>query len=152
MGDDVLSHSVGEEFVLRIGTKVDKWQDSDGWLRSQIVRLNFIDAFDESISTPRQSLDITRSVCRIPKSCANPRNRIVQAVVEIDESVGRPDLRPKFFSRHQIPGTLQESSQYLQRLALQAQFRSSFAQLTSADVQFENVKPQHLRDFRRGGH
>jgi hypothetical protein len=53
---------------------------------------------DVPVSLARQRFDVARCLSRIAKYFANPRDRIVQAVVKIDEDVSRPDLRSKLLA------------------------------------------------------
>jgi hypothetical protein len=66
----------------------------------------------------------------------------VEAVVEIHEGVGRPELRPKFFAGHDIAGTLEQYRQHLQRLPSQPQLYTVLAQLARAVIEFKNVEPK----------
>jgi hypothetical protein len=64
----------------------------------------------------------------------------MQAVIEIDECIGWPDLRAQLLPRDQLPRSLQQRSKYLQRLSLQTQPHASLAKFARAEVKFEIVK------------
>src|SRR5437868_6187898 len=59
---------------------------------------------DESIAFSRYGFDEPRIFCVITKRIAQPFNRCIQAVIEIDEGVSRPKLRPELLpSRNLAP-------------------------------------------------
>ena len=83
---------------------------------------------------------------------AQARDCVVKAMVEVDERVGRPNLRPKFLESHYITGALQQCRKYLEWLALQAQSDPTFAQLRRANIQFKDVKANPSRAWWGSGH
>jgi hypothetical protein len=70
----------------------------------------------------------------VPKRFTNPRDRVVQAVVKIDECVSRPDSGLKFLARHNLAGAFQQDLEHLEGLAAQAQFYAILAQFTGSDI------------------
>jgi hypothetical protein len=68
-------------------------------------------------------------------------------VVEIDESVGRPDLCAKLFASHKITRPLQQHRQHLQRLPLQTKLYTPLPQLASPNVKFEDRIPARTRSW-----
>jgi hypothetical protein len=76
----------------------------------------------------------------------------VQAVVKIYKGFGRPDLRPKLFAGHELARAIQQGRQYLNRLALQAQFNASFSQFGGPNIELKTVKPQNARNWSRCQH
>ena len=96
--------------------------------------LNFFDRRNEPVSPPRQGFDIGRGLGRIPQRFADARDGVVQAVVEIHEGIGRPELVTEFLSRDQVAGGLQQDRQHLQRLALKAKLYATLPQFTSAQI------------------
>jgi hypothetical protein len=67
----------------------------------------------------------------------------VEAVVEIHERIGGPDLGADVLARHEVAATFQQDFQHLQRLAMQADFHAVLAKLARADIQFKGVEAQH---------
>jgi hypothetical protein len=63
-------------------------------------------------------------------------------MVEIDKSVGGPNLRSQLLASDHIPGALEQSGQNLQRLTLQPEPYTMFAQLSCANVQLEIAETQ----------
>jgi hypothetical protein len=76
----------------------------------------------------------------------------VKAVVEIDKRVGWPDFRAKFFTSHEIAGTLQQRCKHLEGLALQTQLYPPFPQLAGAGIKLKNIEAQHGFGWGRGRH
>jgi hypothetical protein len=110
-----------------------------GWKVSGIHRR------DKPVSAARQRFNVAGSLDGVAERLAKARNRIVQAMVEIDKSVRGPNLRPKFLESHDITGALQQCRKYLEWLALQAQSDPTFAQLRRTNIQFKDVKANPSR-------
>ena len=72
---------------------------------------------------------------------AKARNRIVQAMIEIDKGVGGPNLRSQLLASDYFARVLQQSDQNLKGLFLQSDLRSVSAQFTCSQVQFEHTEP-----------
>jgi len=66
-------------------------------------------------------------------------------VIEIDESVGRPDLLPQIFARNHAAGVFQQNGEHLKGLLLQAQASAVLAEFSSRQVHFEDGKTQKPR-------
>lgn len=103
-------------------------------------RRNFFDRRNEPVSPARQGFDVSRGLGRIPQRFPNARDWVVEAVVEIDEGVSRPQLIAQFLSRDQVAGGLQQNGQPLQRLTLEAKLYDAFAQVAGAPIQLEIVE------------
>ena len=69
-----------------------------------------------------------------PRASRNLVDRGIQAVIEVDEGVRGPELLLQFFARDDIAGAVEENGQHLERLPLQAQFGSAFAEFAGAEV------------------
>jgi hypothetical protein len=61
-------------------------------------------------------------------------------VVEIHESVCRPELFLKFLASYDLAGMLKQHRQDLEGLFLKPDSYAMLAQLTSGEIQFENSK------------
>jgi hypothetical protein len=97
---------------------------------------------NKPVSEARQRFNAARPLGGVTEHLAKPRNRIVQAMVEIDKSVGGPNLRSQLLASDHIAGALEKNGQNLQRLTLQPQSDPVFAQLPCANVQLEIVETQ----------
>lgn len=107
---------------------------------------------DEPVSAARKRFNVARRLGGIAQYLTQARNRIVQAMIEINKRVSGPDLLSQLFARDYISGPLQQSSQDLQRLTLQAEAYAAFAQLTGANVQFKAIESQYARGWEGGVH
>ena len=86
-----------------------------------IVRLRgcrLVHLADEAIADAGQRLDITGCFPVVTQRVAQPRDRIVQAVVEVDVDAGRPDLAAQLLACHDLAGTLEQQAENLERLFL----------------------------------
>jgi hypothetical protein len=61
---------------------------------------------NKPVSPARQRFDITRRVDRIAQHFAHARNGVVKAMVEVDESINRPNFVLKFVTGHDITGAI----------------------------------------------
>jgi hypothetical protein len=66
---------------------------------------------NEAITALGNCLYEARLVGGIPQGLTQPGYRAVQSVIEIDISVGRPEVLSKFFAGHYLAGALQQSKQ-----------------------------------------
>jgi hypothetical protein len=55
-------------------------------------------------------------------------------MVEVDESIGRPNLGPKFVESHDITGAVQQGREYLEWLTLQAELYAAFPEFARTNV------------------
>lgn len=97
-------------------------------LRELFAGASFVDRYfsvlngdigDEAIATLGQSLDETRTVSRVAEGFAQPVDRGVQAIIEIDEGVGVPDSRAQLVPAHNLAGSRQQQGKHAEGLILQ---------------------------------
>jgi hypothetical protein len=105
-------------------------------------RRYLLDLSKESVSAARQRFNVAGPLGGVAEHLAKTRNCIVQAMVEIDKSIGGPNQRSQLLASDHIAGVLEQSGQDLQRLTLQPQSYPLFAQLPSAEVQLEIIETQ----------
>src|SRR6185295_915419 len=67
-------------------------------------------------------------------------DRFVEAVVEIDEGVGAPELLPDFVTGDRFAAPLDEQRQHLKRLCLKSDPGSAFPQFAASKVHFEDAE------------
>src|SRR6516225_2866245 len=84
---------------------------------------------------------------RIVQALAQPRYRGVQAMVEIDKRVYRPELQAQLLARDQFARTLQQHAQHAQGLFLEAHAPALLAQFSRAQVHFEVAEAQQRRKY-----
>jgi uncharacterized protein (DUF1786 family) len=95
---------------------------------------------DKAISAAGQGFDVARTRSRVAQSLAQLIDGGVQAVVEIDEGIGGPELLAHLLARNHIAGTLEKQGQHLQRLILKAKLGAVFAQLARGEIKLEEAK------------
>jgi len=84
---------------LRIAAIASNLIPADLGLRSQIVQRS-----DKSVPTAVESLDVLRIFSVIVERLAELLHGTVEAQIEIDEHVGRPESFLQFFPAHHSPG------------------------------------------------
>ena len=70
---------------------------------------------DEPVTTPREGLDVTGGLGRVAQRLPQLPHRRVEAVVEVDERVRRPELLPQLLSGHHLARALQEQGQQVEK-------------------------------------
>ena len=124
-----------------------------GWLRSRRRgwrrnwRRSFLmsvagDRRDETVSAARDCLDKPRTARGIAQNVTQLIDRSVEAVVEIDEGVGGPNLGTKLIPGDNFGRALHQGSENLKRLLLQPEARTRFAQFARFQVELEDPEAQ----------
>jgi hypothetical protein len=109
-------------------------------------RLTFaLDGRDESVPAPVQRLHKPRIVGVVTECRAQPLDRRVQAVLEVDECPGRPQPLAKLFARHHVAWPFEHHRKYFERLILKPDADSALPQLARAQVDFEGRKSPDVR-------
>ncbi len=79
-------------------------------------------------------------------------DRRVEAVVKVDEGIGRPILIAQLFACDYFARSLQQNSEYVEWLFLELDPDAPLAQLPGAQVHFERSKSQDCGRPRFKGH
>jgi hypothetical protein len=74
------------------------------------------DRGNEAVASPRQCLYISGSLCGVGQCLPQFVDRLIEIVLEVNESFFRPQLLLNLFPRHHLPGTLQQHHQDVQGL------------------------------------
>ena len=122
--------------------------DAGGLHDVQIAdRLPFaLDRGDEAVAAPMQRLDEPRIVGIVAERRAQPLDRRIQAVLEIDERPGRPQALAQLFARHDFARTVEHRHENFEGLILKPDADSTLPQLARAHIDLEG--PESL-DVRR---
>ena len=125
--------------------------------RAHVQRRRFcgrdaVDGGDEAVSTAGQGFEEARARSEIAQRLANFVHRRIQAVIEIDESIGGPDFFAQVVARDHLTGILQQGSENLKRLFLKPYASAVFAQLSGGQVDFKNAKAQEAGSAVGGRH
>jgi hypothetical protein len=110
-----------------------------------------VDRRDKAVSTAGQGFDEAWVRGGIPQRLANLVHRSIQAMIEIDEGIGRPDCFAQVVARDDLTCVLQERGQDLKRLFLQPDASPILAQLSGGQVRLKNAKSQK-RGLTTGEH
>ena len=102
--------------------------DSDSLRRQYFLRLKARSVLDfarwggavhrsnEAITAAGERLNKDRSVCRFAQRIAQPLDRGIQAMIEVNEGVRRPELAAQFLAGNQLSRSFKQRRQDLQRL------------------------------------
>jgi hypothetical protein len=69
-----------------------------------------------------------------------PVHCLVEAVIEVHESIARPEFGFELFSRYKLARTLEQNGEYLKRLSLQGKLAAFPAEFTSFEVNLKVAK------------
>src|SRR5947209_19926035 len=97
---------------------------------------------DEAVTSTRQRFDESRLLSRFTEGLAQFLNGRVQAVIEIDKSVGGPKTFAQLFAGNYVSRAFQQNGQDLARLCLEADLVPRFVQFAGAKVQPEAIEDQ----------
>ena len=86
---------------------------------------------DEAIALPGDGLDIERLVGRVAQGLAELHDRSIQAVIEVDEGVGWPEVLAQLLARDHLPGVFKQQEQNARRLFAQLDESAIAAQFSS---------------------
>lgn len=82
---------------------------------------------DESVTPPRQRLNVMRRIGLIPQRLPQLLNCGIQTVIEVDKRIRCPEPLPQLFARYQLSRLLQQNFEDLDRLPLKLQPNAIFA-------------------------
>ena len=99
-----------------------------------------VDGSNEAIPSPSECLDEDGCFRRFAQRIAQPLDRGIQAMVEVDEGVRRPKLAAQFLSGNQFSRSFQQRRQYLQRLILELYLLSPLAQFPGVEIDLERAE------------
>jgi hypothetical protein len=105
------------------------WNRSDSaWIRRAI------DWSNETIATSSERLDEHWSVRRFAQRIAQPLDGGIQAMIEVNEGILRPEFAAQFFSGNDFSRAFKQSGQHLQRLFLELYLLSPLAELSGLKI------------------
>src|SRR6266849_11037518 len=128
--DDASGNANGEIFRVGVSARVGKRKHSNGLDRGATYRngpARSVDRCEEAIATARQGFHESRIFRRITQRLPQLIYCLIQAMIEIDERVGRPKLAAQFLPSNYLAGLLQQHRQNLKRLLLKLDLYALFA-------------------------
>src|SRR5262249_39518412 len=96
---------------------------------------------DEAISFTAKCLDVSRGLRGVPDYLSQPGDGRIQPALIIDEGAVGPDSLDQHLSCADFTGGFDQAEQELERLILQTDPDTVFAQLTAAGVEFKYTEP-----------
>ena len=97
---------------------------------------------DESVSAPRQGLDVPRTRRRISQGLPQFVHGRVQAVVEVHEGVGRPQFLAHLLACDHVAGTLSSNASTWNGCSCSRNFAPFLRSSPGSEVEFEYSKPR----------
>ena len=102
---------------------------------------------NEAIAMAGYGLDVNRVLGFVAQRFPQSPDRDIQAGLEFNEGVFRPELRFQLLARDQFPGTLQQGAQHQKRLGLEANPVAELAQITRIQIHFVGTEANRRADF-----
>jgi hypothetical protein len=97
-----------------------------------ILRIRWAgDGSDKAITLFRDGFDVERLLGRATQGLAELHDSRIQAVIEVDEGIGRPEMLAQLLARDHLPGVLQQQEQNARRLFPQLDESAIAAQFSS---------------------
>ena len=100
---------------------------------------------DEPVTTLGQRLDETRVFRGIAEGLAELVHRFVEAVIEIDPGVRRPEPLPQLLAQHDLTVSLEKHLQDSEGLVLESDLHATLAHLARAQVYVKHAEPNGMR-------
>jgi hypothetical protein len=97
---------------------------------------------NESISPPRERLDVARTGRRISQGFPQLVHGRIQAVIEIHEGVSGPQFLAHLLASDQVTAALQQEDEHLKRLFLEPKLRAVLAKLSGRVVELKHSEPR----------
>src|SRR5207253_6392605 len=110
--------------------------------RRAVLFANDVDWGNEPIAALRQRLDEARVFGRIAQSLTEPVDGGIEAVIEVDERVSRPQTLPQLVASDDIAAALEQQDEDVERAAAQLHAAPLFHELARAAVNLEHPEPE----------
>src|ERR1700681_108998 len=99
------------------------------------------DVGEEPVTATGNGLDEARILRRVAQRFTNLVDRLVQAVIEVDDRLA-PNFLAQLVPGYQLPGVSQQHRQDLKRLLLQSDAEDTLRQVAGSKIDLEDSKPQ----------
>ena len=111
---------------------------------------------DKTISAAGQSFNEAGIAGRVAQRFSDLVHRRVQAVIEVNEGVSRPELFAEFLASHDSAGAFQQNSEHCERLFLDSEACAVLAKFARDQVRLKHTEARNSRFARslrkRRGH
>jgi len=119
--------------------------DRFGYGGSRRGRRNNLHRGDEPVAAPRQRLDVARFIRRVAQRPAQRLDGRVDAVLELDNRVVRPQAPLQLLACHQFARTRQQHGQHFHGLTGKLDLQPMLAQFQRMPVKLEGFEPHQAR-------
>lgn len=103
-------------------------------------RLRDLDGSNEAVSSAGQCLDVAGIARGFAERFPQLLNRRVDAVIELDHGIVRPQLQPDFLAQDHLTGMVEQHHQDLEGLLADPDFDSVLTQFTGTGIGFERAE------------
>jgi hypothetical protein len=110
----------------------------EGWRRREDFLRRSVDWGDEAVTSAGESFHKAGIFGGVAESVPKPFDCSVEAVVEVYESVRRPEASMQFLASDELAGALQEEGQNVKGLVLESHLGAVPAEFAGAQVSFED--------------
>ena len=112
----------------------------------------FLDGPDKPVAPTRDRLDKEGFLGRVTQSFAKLANCAVEAIVGVDEGIGRPEALLQFLAGDNLAFPFQEQQQYLEWLILHADAMSLPAKFARTGIDLKSAKALNRSGRNAGSH
>jgi len=95
---------------------------------------------DEAIALARDGFDVARALGVVGQSVADLLDAEIDSGFEVDISIVAPEAALDFFTGDELPGAFGEQLENTDRLGMNFEGESGFAQFAAGGVQFERAE------------
>src|SRR6266478_3733118 len=106
--------------------------------------MNFFDRSNESVATPRQSLNEAGTIGRIAQNFAQPHYGIVHSMIKIHKGVARPKACAQFIPGNSLTRLFKKDGQNLKGLFGQFEAQTMLAQFERFEVNLEGTTADYF--------
>jgi hypothetical protein len=106
-----------------------------------------LDRCDKPVTAPCQSFNVSRSLSRIAQRIPETPDGAVEALVELDKSVGWPDAVLEFIAGDDPTRLFEQNAEDLEGLVLESDTRAVFAELTRLPIQLKGAETHLVRSW-----
>jgi len=100
------------------------------------------DRGEKAVTMPRDGLKVERIVGVVAQGCSDLLDALIDALLEVNESVVSPELLLNFVACHQLAGVGGEQRQEFERLGRKFQQRAVFTQFFQVEIELEDSEAQ----------
>jgi len=149
--DHLLRETLAERLVRGVGGRVGEGENGEPAAAVVDRRDDFggVRRGEEAIAAPGEGLNEPRVGRRVPECLPQLVDGGIEAVIEVDERVGRPQRLAELLPGHDLVGPRQERDEDPERPLLEADPGAAPPQLTGVEVGLEHPEPDDAPPISR---